>query len=377
MLRWDVFSSTNGYFGPDRFPGMQTQKADITVIYDSAPAHKAVVSALSGYFTFREIPVEKCAADDVRDATLNIFCVNIGAKETYERVKNVIKIAQGENLFVLPTHNSDSISQLRQLTKADYFLLPLDAKKFPAAIKSALNGPVEKAWEALEPAKRKALKSAVVSFEKCFDQVAHGEPIPLAEITSSCHDIREAAELGGLDSWINALDDHHDYSFRHSMFVCGSLTYFAQAIGIRGDELDQLTLGGLLHDIGKCRIPLEILDKPGKLDDREWESMKQHPVYSRDILAGENDLDADLAAMAVYHHEKLDGSGYPDGLSNGQISDHVRLTAIADVYSALIDKRAYKGSMTSEAAIDIMATLNDQLDMDLLNEFRSFTLDKG
>ncbi|MFB3102853.1 MAG: hypothetical protein ACE1ZV_06270, partial [Alphaproteobacteria bacterium] len=65
------------------------------------------------------------------------------------------------------------------------------------------------------------------------------------------------------------------------------------------------------------------------------------------------------------------------GLSNGQINDHVRLTAIADVYSALIDKRAYKGSMTSEMALEIMVTLEDELDMDLVHEFRSFTLDKG
>ena len=356
---------------------LQTRSADIAVIYDSEPACNAVVSVLSGYFAFREILLEKYANGGSPDTTLNIFCASMDDKAAIGQVKKAIKICQGEILFVLPTHNSDNISQLRQHSKADYFLLPLDAEKFREAVKSALNRPIEKSWSALEPAKRKALKSAVVSFEKCFDQVANGEPIPMDDIVSSCQHIREAAELGGLDSWINALDDHHDYSFRHSMFVCGSLTYFAQAIGIRGAELDQLTLGGLLHDIGKCRVPLDILDKPGKLDSRQWEVMKQHPVHSQEIMHRENDMDADLMAMAVYHHEKLDGTGYPKGLSNGQINDHVRLTAIADVYSALIDKRAYKGSMTSEMALEIMVTLEDELDMDLVHEFRSFTLDKG
>ena len=347
---------------------MQTRSADIGIVYDSVPAYEAAAAALSGYFAFRKTRLQDYALDGALDAT---------AKDTFERVKGALKKCPGEALFVLPTHNSDGIAALRQLTKADHFVVPVDGEKFRAAVKSALNRRVEKAWSVLEPVKKKALTSAVASFEKCFDQVANGGPIPLDDIKDSCQHIREAAELGGLDSWISALDEHHDYSFRHSMFVCGSLSYFAHAIGIRGEELDQLTLGGLLHDIGKARIPLEILDKPGKLDDREWKIMKKHPVYSRDILCDENDLDAALVAMAVYHHEKLDGTGYPDGLSGGKINDHVRLTAIADVYSALIDKRSYKGSMSSEEALNMMAEFKGHLDMDLVHKFRDFTLDRG
>lgn len=356
---------------------MGVQKADIAVVVDSAQAGQAVERALAGYFQYRQVLLRDYTDDGALDATLNIFCVNLAGKAAYERFKGAIKICPGEMLFVLPSHNSDAIALLRQHSKADYFLLPLDGTRFREAVKAALNRPVERTWLDLEPAKRKALKSAVQAFEKCFDQVATGGPIPLDDIKSSCRDIREAAELGGLNDWIRALDNHHDYSFRHSMFVCGTLSYFAHAIGIRGPELDDLTLGGLLHDIGKCRIPLEILDKPGKLDDREWEIMRSHPVHSREILHGENDLDDDLISMAVFHHERLDGTGYPDGLKNGQINDHVRLTALADVYSALIDKRAYKGSMSSEAALDLMASFKGHLDMDLLREFRSFTLDKG
>lgn len=358
-------------------PDMRKQRADIGILFDSAQASNAVASALSEYFTFRKIPLNEYLTEGALDAPLIIFCVNIAGKATFERVKGAIKRCQGETLFVLPAVNDEKILQLRQHTEAEYFLLPLDDDKFRAAVKSTFNRPVEKAWLDLEPVKQTALKSAVVSFEKCFDQVAHGEPVPLDDLKTSCQFIREAAELGGLDSWIRALDDHHDYSFRHSMFVCGTLAYFAHAIGVRGAQLDELTLGGLLHDIGKCRVPLAILDKPGKLAKPEWAVMKQHPEHSRDILCNENDLDADLIAMAVHHHEKIDGSGYPDGLSGARINDHVRLTAIADVYSALIDERSYKGAMSSEAAIDMMVTLDDHLDMALMSEFRTFTLDKG
>ena len=80
--------------------------------------------------------------------------------------------------------------------------------------------------------------------------------------------------------------------------------------------------------------------------------------------------------MAVSHHEKIDGTGYPHALSGAKINDHVRLTAIADVYSALIDKRAYKGSMTSEEALDMMVNFKGHLDMDFLRSFRSFVLEK-
>ena len=356
---------------------MTLQRSQIGVVFDSALAATAVEEALAGYFNARKVPLRDYATPRALDAAVNIFAVNIGGRDTFERVRGALKMHSGEVVFVLPSHNSDAIARLRQLHKRDPFVLPLHAVEFRAEIKAALNRPVEKTWAALEPTKRQALQSAVVSFEKCFDQVAHGGPVPVEDLSNTCRHIREAAALGGLDSWINALDNHHDYSFRHSMFVCGSLTYFAHALGIRGAELDQLTLGGLLHDIGKCRIPIEILDKPGKLDPRQWETMKLHPVYSRDILCKENDLDGDLTAMAVYHHEKLDGSGYPDGLANRQISDHVRLTAIADVYSALIDKRAYKGSMSSEDALNMMLSFKDHLDLDLVREFRKFTLDRG
>lgn len=356
---------------------MDTENAEVAVFYDSPPALNAVKSVFSGYLSFGEFPLADYAPDDALDTAVNVFCVNVSDGPNFEHVKQAIKTCRGEILFILPTHNSDSITRLRQCTKADYFVLPLDGKEFRCAVKAALNRYVEKGWLALEPAKQKALTSAVASFGKCFDDVAHGKPIPMAEIQDSCRHICEAAVLGGLDSWINALDSHHNYSFRHSMFVCGSLTYFAQEIGIRGTDLEQLTVGGLIHDVGKSLIPLEILDKPGKLDDGEWVIMRQHPDHSQEVLYRDSSVDPDMIAMAVQHHEKLDGTGYPKGLSNGQISDHVRLTAIADVYSALIDKRSYKGSMSSEDALEMMCGFEGHLDMDLLRKFRSFTLDNG
>jgi putative nucleotidyltransferase with HDIG domain len=223
---------------------------------------------------------------------------------------------------------------------------------------------------------KKAFTTSLKCFENCFLQLKRGQPLPMEDIETSCQHIREAAALGGLNQWIDALDRHHSYSFRHSMFVCGSLTYFAHAIGIRGADMELLTVGGLLHDIGKSNVPAEILDKPGKLDDREWNLMKKHPVYSREILLREQNMDKTIVSMAVAHHEKLDGTGYPDGLSGSRLDDYIRMTTIADVYSALIDMRAYKGAMSSVEALDIMEKSHGHLDMDLLRAFKCFLLDQ-
>ena len=359
------------------YRSMQGLRTDVAVVHDTAFEPGDVVEALTGYFSFSRVGLDDDLGDGSLSAHLYIFCASLGSDRVFRRVRNVLRDCEGEKLFILPTHNSDAVSRLRDLDVADYLVLPIDPGELRTLAKKIINRRVERSWEALHPTKQKALKKSLACFEKCFSQVRRGEPLPMEDINDSCRHIREAAELGGLDGWIEALNDHHDYSFRHSMFVCGTLTYFANAIGIGGVDLHQLTVGGLLHDIGKSQVPLEVLDKPGKLDDGEWKVMRQHPEHSREILLRDRGLDADTVAMAVHHHEKLDGTGYPDGLSGAQISDHVRLTAIADVYSALIDKRSYKEAMSQEAALDLMAKFEGHLDMDLLGAFRSFVLDKA
>ncbi|MHA1152651.1 MAG: HD domain-containing phosphohydrolase [Alphaproteobacteria bacterium] len=356
---------------------MHGLRTDIAVVHDPSFEPGAVVSALADHFSLRREILDDSFVAESPGAHLYAFCTSISSGPAFQRVKKALEKCSGEKLLVLPTHNSDAISRLRGLGIDDFLVLPIDPEELCALAKAAINRCIERSWATLHPTKQKALKKSLTCFQNCFTMVQNGEPLPIEEISISCQHIREAAELGGLDSWIEALDDHHNYSFRHSMFVCGSLTYFANAIGIGGAELDQLTVGGLLHDIGKSQVPLEVLDKPGKLDAGEWKIMKMHPEHSRTILLREQGLGRDTIAMAVHHHEKLDGTGYPDGLSGAEINDHVRLMAIADVYSALIDKRSYKEAMSHEAALDMMLKFEGHLDMGLLGAFRQFVLDEG
>jgi len=349
---------------------------DIAVIHDSGVRPEDVTAPLAKCFLLRSQSLEAFVAGSPLKAELYLFFTNPRVQQTHALLKTALERCDGATLFVLPTHNSDSIARLDSLGIGDYVVLPIEPRKLRALAQHTINREVERAWSALEPAKRKALMTSLRCFEKCFVQLRRGQPLPMKDIQTSCQHIREAAALGGLDQWIDALDRHHNYSFRHSMFVCGSLSYFAHAIGIRGRDLELLTIGGLLHDIGKSRVPVEILDKAGKLDEPEWEVMKKHPEFSREILGREQALDRVIVDMAVAHHERIDGAGYPDGLAGARIDDYVRMTAIADVYSALTDRRVYKGAMSSRAALDLMAAQHGHLDMDLLRAFRSFVLDQ-
>ena len=354
---------------------LQELHTSITVLRDDTFDVSGIVEALTGCFNVSLVSLKDTFGIGSFNAPLKVICANLGSIDTYQRVTDVLAGCESEAVIILPAHSSSAIPRLRRLKVANHLVLPINPAELLALARGLMNRQVERSWNALHPAKTKALKKSLATFDTCFARVRDGEPLPMDEIEASSRHIRGAAELGGLDSWIKALDDHHNYSYRHSMFVSGTLTYFAHAIGFNSTDIERLALGGLLHDIGKTHVPLEILDKPGKLDDGEWSIMRAHPEHSRTVLLGEQCIDMDIVEMAVHHHEMLDGTGYPDGLTGARISDYMRLMSIADVYSALIDKRAYKGSMSPEAALDLMTKCDAHLDMDLVRVFRDFVLD--
>jgi len=125
----------------------------------------------------------------------------------------------------------------------------------------------------------------------------------------------------------------------------------------------------LLHDVGKAFIPVAILDKPGELNEEEADEIRHHPRRGYDALAAQGGFPPEMLDVVLHHHEFLDGTGYPNGLSGSQISDIVRLTTIVDIYAALVEKRAYWLQFTHVNAFSMMEAMG-KLDKHLLQAFR-------
>ena len=142
-----------------------------------------------------------------------------------------------------------------------------------------------------------------------------------------------------------------NYLMEHSINLAVLMGIFSKSIGIDRDTMHHAVVGALLHDIGKIMVPDEILHKPGKLSDNEFARMKQHVVFSRDLLKSTPGIHPLTIDVAAQHHERIDGSGYPEGLTGCQICREGKMVAIADVYDAITADRCYHKGMAPTAAL--------------------------
>jgi len=146
------------------------------------------------------------------------------------------------------------------------------------------------------------------------------------------------------------LKQHDNYTFQHSVSVCALMTAFARTLEVPREVIREIAVGALLHDVGKARVPDEILNKPGKLTDAEFDRMKSHVVQSKIILQATPGISQIALDVAAQHHERFDGTGYPNKLKHEQISLYGRMGAIVDVYDAITSNRVYhKGMPPTEA----------------------------
>ncbi len=161
----------------------------------------------------------------------------------------------------------------------------------------------------------------------------------------------------GLEQIIFLFEKTEKYSAHHSRNVAKISVLLGSKCGIKGKKLNDLKVAGLLHDIGKISIPVEILNKKGALDRDEFDVVKQHVQHSAEIVEHFTEL-AHLRDLIYTHHEKLDGTGYPEGLKGDQIPLASRVLAIADIFEALTGKRPYREPMEPEKAVALMETMS-------------------
>ena len=171
-------------------------------------------------------------------------------------------------------------------------------------------------------------------------------------------------------SLASAIDAKDPYTKGHSTSVSKYSEALARAINLPEKEINRIVLGALLHDVGKIGIPENVLKKEGPLSDDEWKIMKQHPVIGVDKVLQPNASLRDLIPIVKYHHERIDGTGYPDNLAGKDIPLAAKIVAIADTYHALISDRPYRKGMNIEKAIAILEEgAGTQWDTDLTRTF--------
>jgi len=151
----------------------------------------------------------------------------------------------------------------------------------------------------------------------------------------------------------NALEAKDPYTRGHSERVGAASRRVAVALGLRPPEVDIVGQAGLLHDIGKIGVPEAVLHKRGELDAHEWALMRRHPLTGAQIVSP-FEFFATGALTIRHHHERLDGSGYPDGLAGEAIPIGARIVAVADVYDALTSDRPYRTALPREAALEYL-----------------------
>lgn len=209
-----------------------------------------------------------------------------------------------------------------------------------------------------------------------FTGVQEGGEISLPEVDKGLDPILSAVREGGLTRWLETVWTHDDATYQHCLLVAGVAAQFVLHLGFRAEDREHFVRAALLHDVGKARIPLEILNKPGRLDADELAVMRQHPVIGYDILR-DSGCDAATLGAVRHHHEMLDGSGYPDGLVGAEIGDTVRLLTICDIYAALTERRSYKEPMPARTALGILEGMEGKLEMGLVRRFGEAMIPSG
>ncbi len=168
---------------------------------------------------------------------------------------------------------------------------------------------------------------------------------------------------------INLIKVSDEYTFKHSVDVATMGMIIGRNYGLSDVEVHEIAISGLLHDLGKSEIPLEVLNKPGKLDDDEFALMKQHTLFGFKILKEKDAFNDEIMKGVLQHHEKMNGKGYPLGLSGDAISKYARVLAVADIYDALVTERPYKKGFPKRDALEMILGMSVDLDNKAIQSF--------
>ncbi len=213
-------------------------------------------------------------------------------------------------------------------------------------------------------------KSAGAAVHSMLEQVRLGKVIDAEQCLPMVNDIAQSVyrNPGALVS-LARLKTTDDYTYLHSVAVCALMVLLGRGLGFSDAACRQAGLAGLLHDMGKALMPVEILNKPGKLTDAEFDVMRTHPRRGWEMLSDVPGVDPGVLEVCLHHHEKFDGTGYPDRIAGEAIPLLARMGAVCDVYDAVTSDRPYKAGWDAAESLARMASWRGHFDTAVFGAF--------
>jgi putative nucleotidyltransferase with HDIG domain len=356
----------------DRGLRAEADRQFVHVLTDASDKLSGVCSILEQSFTvagerldaeakLSQVPYAAVVRADLRDVD------NIAAIK-----KRAAKLAKARKRIFLVEHPSHvCISQAYALGATLVLPGPIDK----SILLAALADPAERASASAHgAAPDDAAETAATAIASMFTAVALGGGLDVDGTKDAGRKIADRITQHGLREWLTTVRRHHEGTYQHCLLVTGVAIDFGLSLGVGRADLERLYSAAMFHDIGKARIPLAVLDKPGRLDDAERAMIETHPAAGYEFLKDKDRISPEILDAVRHHHEYLDGSGYPDALSGESISDIVRILTISDIFAALIEYRHYKPTMSRNDAYDILCGMTGKLEKALVASFRHVAL---
>ncbi len=288
------------------------------------------------------------------------------ARPTYKDIPRLVVMDKGKALGIV---EAGALGITHTISR------PLEPEKILSRFRQLFASSFDREIARAPRALREGVSCAHSVLAKMFDVLRAGTPLTVEDVAAQEEPTIEAIRAASLRGWLDTVRRHHAQSYRHCLAVTGIAVSFAQQLGMSHEDQRRVARAAIVHDVGKAHIPLAILDKPGPLTEEELALVREHPRlgFKSLVETGEH-FSRDTLLAVLHHHEMLDGSGYPHGLAAGEIPDLVRIVTIADVFSAMIEDRPYKASMSRSSAYETMQAMDGRLDSDLLRAFRPVAL---
>lgn len=327
----------------------------MSTMLKTIPTHQVVIGmhihALKGAWVDHPFWKTKFVLDDIQDL-----------KKLQASIIKEVVIDTSKGLDV-PDAVSDEVKAIEIEKPVEAILTPAQSETVIKTIqKSSMQQELQEASRIIKESKR-----AVASMFKDarLGKVVNAEAVmPLVEEISNSIKRNEGALIS-----LVRLKTQDDYTYMHSVAVCAMMTALAKELGFGDAEIRQAGLAGLMHDIGKAAIPLDILNKPGALTDSEFTMVKLHPEKGHELLLQANINDPITLDVCLHHHEKIDGSGYPKRLNGDQISIFAKMGAVCDVYDAVTSNRPYKTGWEPGVSLQRMAQWKNHFDQTVFKAF--------